>query len=146
MGKTLFDQKFHCTKPEKLSSLAYQFSKVIRKGDVCLLYGEIGSGKTFFVSEFVRACGGKKTLVSSPTFTLVNIYPLEPFEVYHIDLYRLQSFDEADDIFQEKWMTPDNGISFIEWAEKLENWQPQHGYKLYFEHLTKGRSLQITKI
>ena len=73
---------------------------------LCLLHGPIGAGKTFFTSNVFNALGGKPEYVGSPTFTLVNVYPLNEKQIYHIDLYRLEGVVEEDDVSQDLWMEP----------------------------------------
>lgn len=142
----MFDQVHHCKEEEELLALARQFSRWLREGDVCLLYGEMGAGKTFFTTEVYKSLGGDINEVSSPTFTLVNQYPLGDKEIYHIDLYRVQHVEAMDDISQESWMNPVKAISFIEWSERLSHWKPDRGYELHFAHENPGRSLKIKTI
>lgn len=94
---------------------------ILEKGDVVLLRGDLGVGKTTFVREFVRAeCLERAKQVSSPTFTLVQNYESEKFGmIYHYDLYRksLQEMLSLGllDMLQEE------GVHFVEWgSENLE--------------------------
>ena len=142
----MFNTRFVCQDEQALASLAKDFSQHLEEGDVCLLYGEVGAGKTFFTSHLVEHLGGDSRLVGSPSFTLVNIYPLGSREIYHVDLYRLDGIAQEDDISQEDWMFPGKGFSFIEWAERLDHWTPDKGFRLHFAHLEEGRSLLIERI
>lgn len=126
--------------------LARKFAGSLKSGDVCLLYGELGAGKTFFTSYVVEALGGDLSEVNSPTFNLIHQYDLPDAKFYHVDLYRVKNVIEEDDISQDLWMNPGNGFSFIEWAERLQNWRPPSGYKLNFTHMEKGRTVQIERL
>src|SRR4029077_12412323 len=105
------------------AAFAARISALAEIGDVIALKGDLGAGKTTFARAFIRARGGTEE-VPSPTFTLVQIYVLGPAAIWHFDLYRLKSSDEAwelgiEDAFSE-------GISLIEWPERLGPLLPQH--------------------
>ena len=107
--------------------LACLLAALVHEGEQLALRGDLGAGKTVFARAFIRALCGLKIEVPSPTFTLVQIYDtLDRRTIFHFDLYRLEDPDEAlqldiDDAFA-------NGISLIEWPERL-------GYLLPREHL-----------
>jgi len=84
-------------------------------GDVVLLYGELGAGKTAFVRGLARGLGAPADDVSSPTFTLVQEYRGRA-TLYHVDLYRLEP-REIDDLGLEELVCGD-GIVAIEWADR----------------------------
>lgn len=85
-------------------------------GDVVLLYGDLGAGKTAFVRGMARGVGANPEEVSSPTFTLVQEYTGSSATLYHVDLYRLEPA-EIDDLGLEDLVAGD-GIVAIEWAER----------------------------
>jgi tRNA threonylcarbamoyladenosine biosynthesis protein TsaE len=85
-------------------------------GDVVLLYGDLGAGKTAFVRGLARGVGANPDEVSSPTFTLVQEYTGSSATLYHVDLYRLEPA-EIDDLGLEDLVSGD-GIVAIEWAER----------------------------
>lgn len=85
-------------------------------GDVVLLYGDLGAGKTAFVRGMARGVGANPDEVSSPTFTLVQEYTGSSATLYHVDLYRLEPA-EIDDLGLEDLVAGD-GIVAIEWAER----------------------------
>jgi tRNA threonylcarbamoyladenosine biosynthesis protein TsaE len=99
------------------AALAARLAMLARPGDVIALKGELGAGKTSFVRAFIQARGGDED-VPSPTFTLVQIYDLPGGAVWHFDLYRLRTPEEAWELGIEEAF--DSGIALIEWPERLE--------------------------
>ena len=102
------------------TELASAFAKVIKPPMIILLNGDLGSGKTTFVKEVVKALGSED-LVTSPTFTLLNTYNTK-FPVYHFDMYRLSSAEDAlnvgfEEYFDKKTL---DGVCFVEWSENVE--------------------------
>jgi len=122
--------------PDEAATAAFaaRISELAEVGDVIALKGDLGCGKTSFARSFIRARGGAEE-VPSPTFTLVQIYELTPAAIWHFDLYRIKSSEEAwelgiEDAFSE-------GISLIEWPERLGPLLPRR--RLEIEFLFGGR-------
>ena len=92
-----------------------ELGQKLRPGDVVLVSGELGSGKTTFVRGACRALGVGGP-VTSPTFTIGHLYDGD-VEIAHLDLYRLSEIDPA---ILEDYVTPDR-IAFVEWPAALEN-------------------------
>ena len=90
--------------------------RTLRAGDVVLLYGDLGAGKTAFVRGLARGVGADPEDVSSPTFTLVQEYAGPRLTLFHVDLYRLEPA-EIDDLGLEDLVSGD-GVVAIEWAER----------------------------
>ena len=90
------------------------FATTLKPGDVVLLYGELGAGKTAFVRGMVRGLGGNAEDVSSPTFTIVQEYAARAATLFHVDLYRLEPA-EIEDLGLDD-MLEAGGIAAIEWA------------------------------
>jgi tRNA threonylcarbamoyladenosine biosynthesis protein TsaE len=88
----------------------------VAAGDVVLLYGELGAGKTAFVRGLARGLGAAPDAVTSPTFTLVQEYASPKGTLYHVDLYRLEPA-EVDDLGLDE-LVGGEGIVAVEWAER----------------------------
>jgi tRNA threonylcarbamoyladenosine biosynthesis protein TsaE len=88
----------------------------LKAGNVVLLHGDLGAGKTAFVRGLARGIGANPDEVSSPTFTIVQEYEGSSATLYHVDLYRLEP-GEVDDLGLEDLVSSD-GIVAIEWAER----------------------------
>lgn len=104
---------------EQTNEIAKDFVKEISAGDIVLLEGDLGAGKTAFVKGVVSAFGGNGALVTSPTFTIVNEYNISGKTIYHFDLYRINSVEELFNIGIEEYFYG-QGICFIEWPERAE--------------------------
>lgn len=121
----------YLTDEKATHSLAKTLANQAILGDVYLLEGDLGSGKTSFARSFIRSFGCDKEEVPSPTFTVLQQYPLKEYMIWHYDLYRLKDPSELeelgiDDAFRE-------GISLIEWPDRLGTWHPQSYFLLKFE-------------
>ncbi len=111
--------------------LGRRFASALKAGDVVALYGDLGSGKTQFVKGVCAGIGVTEH-VTSPTFTLINEYRNHGgIPVFHLDLYRLRSFDEVLSLGIEEYLD-DDGVSMIEWAEKAERILPREKYSVRF--------------
>ena len=103
---------------EKTLAFGEQLGRCLKPGDVVLLFGDLGAGKTTLTQGICHGLGlDKGEYIRSPTFTLVNSY-LGNIPINHIDLYRLDSFSEVEALGLEECLFS-NGVSIIEWAEKL---------------------------
>lgn len=92
-------------------------AELLEPGDVVLISGELGSGKTTLVRGAVRALG-IDTIVRSPTFTIGSIYRGESLSVAHLDLYRLDSLDGEDPALLDEYLDP-SYVAFVEWPQSL---------------------------
>lgn len=143
----LFSNEIICPDERASIEVAKAFVACLEPGDVVLLFGEVGSGKTFMCAQLVAALGGDERLVGSPSFTLVNSYPISFGLFYHIDLYRLRGVVDEDDIDQDLWMEPgEQAVSFIEWAERLDGWLPEKGFRCHLRHLDQGRAVRFERL
>jgi len=119
----------------KTAELAENFSRVLKKGDIVFLYGEIGVGKTTFIKYLINSFQKnnqlKPTEVTSPTFNLVNEYDVGSFIIEHYDLYRLTSSVEIKNIGLLE--NPKEILTLIEWPEKIEK-KIKKKIDLFFEY------------
>ena len=102
---------------EETSDAGARFAASLRPGDVVLLHGDLGAGKTAFVRGLAEGLGVAAEEVSSPTFTLVQEYRGGRLTLFHVDLYRLNDPREIDDLGLDEIAA--DGVLTIEWAEKL---------------------------
>ena len=98
-------------------ALAAEMARGFRGGEVVLLTGELGAGKTAFVRGLARGVGADPSEVASPTFVLLTAYPGR-LTLHHADLYRLEEPDADTSLGLEELPGPD-GVLAIEWAERL---------------------------
>ena len=95
------------------NELAEEFSLNLKTGDVIVLNGELGAGKTFFIKRTSEVLGINN--VNSPTFALVNEYTGK-FKIYHFDFYRINEIKELYDIGFDDYLNDDEAVVFIEWG------------------------------
>ncbi len=113
-------------------SLAQQFAKGLKAGDIVLLQGDLGAGKTTFVKGVALGLKVGSKSVVSPTFVLMNHYDGK-LPIYHFDLYRLENPKELNTVqFDEYFYGA--GVSLIEWPERLGANAPQHYYLVELSH------------
>lgn len=118
-----------------------RLARLARKGDVFALYGTLGMGKSVLARAFVQElCGFGE--VPSPTFTLLQTYEAPDFEIYHFDLYRLKSPDEIFEIGVEEALY--DGVSLIEWPDKMAPYLPRDIFKLELVPCGSGRKLTVS--
>ena len=127
-------------------SYAENFAKALQLGDIVVLTGELGSGKTKFV-EGVLKHFNLEDEISSPTFTIVNEYTSDKINIYHFDVYRLEDSDEFYAMGGDEYFS--KGICLIEWGEMIENILPKPYTKITFrknENNPEVRELVIETI
>jgi tRNA threonylcarbamoyladenosine biosynthesis protein TsaE len=102
--------------PAETAALGETWGRTVQRGLVIGLCGDLGAGKTQLVKGLARGLG-IETLVHSPTFALVNVYPGGRLPLFHLDLYRLDTPDQILAAGLEEYLHPD-GVAVIEWAER----------------------------
>lgn len=122
-----YTYKFNCPTEAKTVELGRALANIAKKGDIFLLDGTLGMGKTVLARAFIEMATGA-TEVPSPTFTLLQCYPTKECEVYHYDLYRIKNAMEIFELGIEEAMY--GGISLIEWPEKMENFRPREAFNI----------------
>jgi tRNA threonylcarbamoyladenosine biosynthesis protein TsaE len=132
----------HLPDADATEALGRRLSALSRPGDVILLEGPIGAGKSSLARAFIRARLGSAEEVPSPTFTLVQVYDAEGVEIWHADLYRLTHPDEVwelglDDAFQ-------TAICLVEWPDRLGAHLPPEALRIRLEAAGEGRRAVIS--
>lgn len=123
-------EKYITNSEEETREFAKEFAKKLNIGDVVVLSGDLGSGKTKFV-EGVLSNFGLENEISSPTFTIVNEYESADVNIYHFDVYRLEDSDEFYAIGGEEYF--EKGICLIEWGELIKDALPSKYIKISFK-------------
>ena len=109
-----------CSTPEETFELGEKLSKPLSGGEVILLYGGLGAGKTLFTKGILNGLDFDAREVTSPSFALVNLYKTEVFDVYHIDLWRVEEgSDIAFVVGLSEILEDESAVVIIEWAERL---------------------------
>ena len=132
---------------EDTKKLSKKFSKIIKKGDVIFLYGEIGVGKTTFVRFLINHLevenGIKKSDILSPTFNIVYDYKIKKIKILHYDLYRLKNYNDILElgIFE----TSENNIKIVEWPELIKN-KPKDRIEIKFKYLKSNDARNVNII
>ena len=128
------------TSVNSTKELGKKFAQFLKKGDVIVLTGDLGAGKTMFVSGFLSFYG-KENEAASPTFTIVNEHDLSKgLKLFHFDVYRLDFEEEFTALGGEEFF--DNGICIIEWGEKIKNLLPKEYLKINIEKDTANNDLR----
>lgn len=125
---------------------AEKFASSLSIGDIVVLTGELGSGKTKFVQGVLKHFNMEDE-ISSPTFTIVNEYTSDKTNVYHFDVYRLEDSDEFYAMGGDEYFS--KGICLIEWGEMIEDILPKPYIKIIFskdEENSDYRKLEILKV
>lgn len=109
--------------PEETAALAQRIAPVLTAGDVLLLEGDIGAGKTHFARSLIQSLLVTAEDVPSPTFTLVQVYETQDFDVWHADLYRLSSPDEVVELGLSEAF--EEAVCLVEWPDRLAELCPR---------------------
>ena len=128
---------------DETKKFAKDFASKFKNGDVIVLSGDLGSGKTKFTEGFLSYFGLEEE-ISSPTFTIVNEYKNDDINIYHFDVYRLENSDEFYAIGGEEYF--ENGISLIEWGELIEDALPNKYVKINFSRDDKNENIRKLNI
>lgn len=117
--------------------LGRHLSKNAKPGQIFSLIGDLGTGKTVFTKGMAAGLGIEEP-VSSPTFTIVQIYEEGRMPFYHFDVYRIGDIEEMDEIGYEDYFYG-NGICLVEWADLIKELMPENTVTIRIEKdLEKG--------
>ena len=131
---------------EDTKNFSKNFSKIISKGDIIFLYGEIGVGKTTFVRNIINCLENKnkikKSEVLSPTFNIVYDYNVGNLKILHYDLYRLKNYNDISQLGM--FETSNDNIKIVEWPELIRP-KPKNRIDILFKYskLEESRKVKI---
>jgi len=122
-------------------AFAKELASKLKKGDVLALYGELGTGKTFFTQQLCKSLGVTEN-VSSPSYVLMNEY-MGFFTIHHLDLYRLDAAEEVLEL--GLYDLYDEAITIIEWPEIADGMLPENTIHIYFKFIGTYRKVTVKK-
>ena len=116
-------KKLDISQEKKTKELSERFSKLLNKGDIVFLFGEIGTGKTTFIKYLINHLQKKSneeiTEIPSPTFNILHEYKVKDLKILHYDLYRVKDENELENLGQI--LDQENALTFVEWPDLLKN-------------------------
>ena len=131
MMQTISFDSHNLNDTQKLGTILEQF---IPDGAVVSLIGSLGTGKTTLVRAIASAGGENPQDISSPTFVLIQEYTAGRRPIYHFDAYRIADDDEFLELGPEEYFDS-NGVTFVEWADRVENCLPESYIQISVEHI-----------
>lgn len=128
---------------EETQKFAINFAASLIGGEVVLLNGDLGAGKTTF-TQFVFKALGVKEVVTSPTFAILKSYQGK-FKLHHFDTYRITAEEAVeagfDEVFQEK-----DSVIFVEWSENIKELLPEKTIKINIKYISENeREFEVIK-
>ena len=123
--------RFECLSLQDTQRAARYFSQFAGPGRCFALFGDLGFGKTTFSSFLIRELNPKIQTVTSPTFTVVQVYDSDVAEIWHVDCYRLKSQEEFYELGLEESLQ--NNITIIEWPEIIRDLLPSSTINIQFD-------------
>ena len=130
---------------DAMEAFGMRLALKIPVGTVIGLKGELGSGKTTFAQGFAKGLGINDH-VTSPTFKIVSEYDGESCALFHVDCYRLNDYIEFISIDAERLLYPEDGITLIEWADRIEETIPEHCPCINFKMDDDSENHRVVKL
>ena len=127
MNKTIYTSA--CA--EDTFSIGAKLAQQAQPGDIYALCGDLGTGKTVFAKGFAEGLGIEEP-VSSPTFTILQIYEDGRLPLYHFDVYRIEDPEEMEEVGLDEYLEG-GGVCLIEWAERIEDMLPEGVIRITLE-------------
>ena len=130
---------------QQTQRLGYALGACLRPGDVVLLRGEMGAGKSVLTRAAARGMGVEGP-VPSPTFTILNIHDGRAMKLYHFDLYRLEGADALYEMGLEEYIPAADGATLIEWPQMAEEAMPEDvlEVEIFYEEDGMARRIEMT--
>ena len=144
---TIMNKEFFSSSEKDTEEIASMLAKNLAKGSTIALNGDLGAGKTVFTRGFARGLGITEP-VSSPTFAIVQEYPLEPNGwLYHLDLYRIEDYRAALAFGIEEFIESNDAYTLIEWPERIAELLPDKTISVTIEHIDENsRKLTVSNL
>lgn len=117
------NEVFHSRSEKETFEIGFSMGQICSPGDILLLEGDLGVGKTVFSKGFGKGLGVEEP-ISSPTFTIVQVYDGGRLPLYHFDAYRIGDVEEMEEIGYEDYFFG-QGVCLIEWASRIEEILPE---------------------
>ena len=134
-------KKFISNSLDDTKKLGIELAKILKKGDLVILNGDLGSGKTALVTGFMSYYK-KDDEVSSPTFTIVNEHVIDnSLSIFHFDVYRLNDVDEFYAIGGDEYF--DKGITFMEWGDNVKSALPKEYLEIEIHKSSKDENVRL---
>jgi len=129
--------------PEEMISLGERIGGLVFEEAVIGLSGPLGAGKTTLVRGIAEGMGiDEGYVVSSPTYTILQVYPCGPRELYHLDLYRVSGSEDLDSTGYREGMGMGK-ILLVEWVEKIPTVLPPENLRILIDYSEKGRVVRL---
>ncbi|SHK62514.1 tRNA (adenosine(37)-N6)-threonylcarbamoyltransferase complex ATPase subunit type 1 TsaE [Tepidibacter formicigenes] len=134
-------EKIYLKDEKETRGIGYRLGKLLNKGNVVCLIGDLGAGKTTITKSIANALD-VHDYITSPTFTIVNEYEGR-LPLYHFDVYRISSSEEMYEIGFEEYIYG-QGVCIIEWANLIEDILPDNYLKVELNYKEEGREMILT--
>ena len=139
----MIDFEYISHSPEETMNFACKLASKINTGDVVVLNGDLGSGKTKFTEGLLKYFGLENE-ISSPTFTIVNEYNAKDLNIYHFDVYRFSDSSEFYAIGGEDYFS--QGLCIIEWGSIISDALPNEYIEINFEKSDENVDFRLLKV
>jgi len=144
------NQKIITKSFEQTQSFAQEFANTLKGGDILLLFGDLGAGKTTFMQGVAKGLDISQTALS-PTFIIMRSYEVSNNEeiknLYHLDLYRINSEHDLDGLGMQEIFVDNKSIVAIEWPEKLGKMLPEKRIEIRLKYISdEEREITINQI
>lgn len=130
--------------PAQTMRIGQRLGALLQPGDLLLLYGSFGAGKTHLTKGIAAGLGVAEADVTSPTFVLINEYAAASpahgsFPIYHVDLYRLEGTESDLDSIGLRECWEGHGLCVIEWAERATEMLPEERLDVFLDYLSESK-------